>query len=169
MSRVVVVVPLSPLRDGDRFRVEDWPLHITVVPPFATEASTGELAAAIAAVTAEHPPLTTHAGEERLFGRHNTVPVNLVDQHPDLTRLHVSLVAALRPLATNPDERALTSSEFVPHVTIKRNRRASAGEPLELRQVALVDMVARADPQGRSVLATSMLLGTAVVSPNQTC
>jgi len=159
MPRVVVVVPLSPLRDGDRFRVEDWPLHVTVVPPFSTEASDDEIAGVIEGVTAEHPPFTARAGDERLFGRDNTIPVNLVDEHPDLTRLHRALVAALRPLATDPTERAFTAPVFVPHVTVKGDRRAIAGEQLDLRQVALVDMAARADPRGRSVLATAMLGG----------
>ena len=165
MPRVVVVVPLSPLDTGDRFRVENWPLHITVVPPFSTEASSDDIAAVIEGVTTEHPPLTARAGDERLFGRDNTIPVNLVDEHPDLTRLHNELVSALRPLASDPAERAFTAPIFVPHVTVKGDRRTTAGEQLDLRQVALVDMAARADPRGRSVLATSTLRGVPAGSP----
>jgi 2'-5' RNA ligase len=159
MPRVVVVVPLEPLREGDRFRVEDWPLHITVVPPFSTEASSAEMATIIAYVAHNHPPLTVVAGGERLFGRHNTIPVNLVDGNPDLTSLHQALVDALRPVAVTQAERAFTSQEFVAHVTVKGHRRVNAGDRLELTQLALVDMAARAEPGGRSVLSTAELAG----------
>jgi 2'-5' RNA ligase len=157
MPRVVVVVPLEPLRVGERFRVENWPLHITVVPPFATEANFAELANVIADVAGQHPSLTVFAGDERLFGRKNTIPVNLIDDNPDLTRLHHALVDALRPLAATPEERAFTSLDFVAHVTVKRDRRVHAGDRLELAQVALVDMAARAEAGGRAVLATANL------------
>jgi 2'-5' RNA ligase len=159
MPRVVVVLPLEPLREGDRFRVEDWPLHITVVPPFSLETSSVEVASVVGAVAQHHPPLTVFAGDERLFGRNNTIPVNLVDTTPDLTRLHRALIDALRPLATTPEERAFTSPEFVAHVTVKGHRRVHAGDRLELTQIALVDMAARAEPGGRSVLATAELSG----------
>lgn len=157
MSRVVIVVPLRPLTTGDSFRVPDWPLHLTVVPPFYTHASTETLAAVIDNVAARHPPLAVFAGEERLFGRNHTIPVNLVDDHPGLTELHRDLVAAVRPLAADPDERLFTATEFSPHVTVKNGRRVTAGDVLTLAQVALVDMAARADPSGRSVLSTSPL------------
>ena len=157
MSRVVIVIPLAPLVEGDSFLVAHWPLHITVVPPFSTSANTEALAAVIDNVAARHPPLAVFAGEERLFGRNHTIPVNLVDDHPGLRELHRDLVAAVRPLAADPDERLFTATEFSPHVTVKNGRRVTAGDVLTLAQVALVDMAARADPSGRSVLSTSPL------------
>jgi 2'-5' RNA ligase len=157
MSRVVIVVPLRPLTTGDSFLVPDWPLHLTVVPPFSTSASTETLATVIENVAARHPPLAVIAGEERLFGRNHTIPVNLVNDHPGLTELHRDLVAAVRPFAADPDERLFTATKFSPHVTVKNGRRVTAGNVLTLAQVALVDMAARADPSGRSVLSTSPL------------
>lgn len=44
MPRLVVVLPLSPMRDGDSFAVKDWPLHITVSPPFLTDAAPSDIA-----------------------------------------------------------------------------------------------------------------------------
>jgi 2'-5' RNA ligase len=157
MSRVVIVIPLAPLVEGDSFLVAHWPLHITVVPPFSTSANTELLATVITHVTARHPPITVVAGDERLFGRNHTIPVTLVNDHPGLTELHRDLVAAVRPLAADPDERLFTATEFSPHVTVKNGRRVIAGDVLTLAQVALVDMAARADPSGRSVLSTSPL------------
>lgn len=75
MSRLVVVLPLSPLREGDSFAVSHWPLHITVLPPFHTDATGGEIAEAISSVASRHSALTVVAAQDELFGRRHDIPV----------------------------------------------------------------------------------------------
>lgn len=157
MPRLVVVLPLSPLRVGDSFPVQDWPLHITVVPPFATEADPAAVAAAIASALAGQPTITAVAGPDALFGRRHDVPVSLVAETQRLTGLHRTLVTALLPFAATPEEPAFTGGGFRPHVTIKNQGRVREGDELTLTQVALVDMAARSAASGRTVLATAPL------------
>jgi 2'-5' RNA ligase len=154
MSRLVVVLPLSPLRDGDRFTVQDWPLHITVVAPFLTEAAPSEIATAITAAASSQTALTAIAGHDEMFGRRKNVPVTVVVENEALTRLHRTLVDAVRPFAASPHEPALTGREFRPHITSKHHGRVHAGDEFSLTQIALVDMAPRSSPGGRSVLAT---------------
>ncbi|WP_394769337.1 2'-5' RNA ligase family protein [Lacisediminihabitans sp.] len=154
MPRLVVVLPLVPLLVGQTFAMEDWPLHITVLPPFLTDASPERIADAIAAATSDLPAICAIAGRDELFGRRHNVPVTVVEHNEALARLHRTLAAALLPFAAAPDESAFTGPGFRPHVTVKPHGRVQEGEVLSLRQLALVDMAPRDAPQGRLVLAT---------------
>jgi 2'-5' RNA ligase len=153
MSRVVAVLPLAPLTVGESFLVSAWPLHITIVPPFATEASVPQLAAALEAAIGIEPEFTVVAAGDDLFGRRHNIPVTLVAENRRLTALRARLVRAMRPLATHTDDRAFAGPEFRPHVTVKGANRVFEGDELHLRQVTLVDMAPRQSPSGRTVLA----------------
>lgn len=154
MSRLVVVLPLAPLQAGDTFAVRDWPLHITVLAPFRTDAEPAEIADALAAVASGKAALTAIAGGNEMFGRRENIPVTVLVENPALTRLHGALVEAIRPLGASPDERAFTGPGFRAHVTVKGEARVHEGDELALTQIALVDMAPRAVPGGRAVLAT---------------
>jgi hypothetical protein len=142
---------------GDSFAVRDWPLHITVLPPFLSAAEPAAIAEVVASACADQGALRVIAGPGELFGRRHDIPVTLVREHPELTRLHRTLVDALRPFAATPEEPAFTGDGFRPHVTVKGHARVSAGDMLSLRQLAIVDMLPRAHPAGRTVLATHNL------------
>lgn len=160
MPRVVVVLPLTPLQTGDSFAVKHWPLHITVLAPFETDAAPAEIARVTAAALAGSLPFTVVAGPDELFGRHHDIPVTLIDDNAALTRLHNRLVKALRPLATSSNEAAFAGPNFRAHVTVKLQGRVHAGDELRLSQIALVDMAPRAATSGRMVLATLDLVST---------
>lgn len=153
MSRLVVVLPLTPLHAGDSFLVQDWPLHVTVLPPFLTDADPDVITLAIAAAASAHHALTAVAGQEEFFGRRKDVPVTVVVPTDGLSRLHQDLIDAVRPFGAAPNEPAFTGAEFRPHVTIKNHGRVNEGEAFSLRQIALVDMAPRASSSGRTVLA----------------
>lgn len=157
MPKLVVVLPLSPLREGESFQVKEWPLHITVLPPFHTDAAASEIMDAIAGATSGQAALTAVAGHDEMFGRRENIPVTVMEDNPELTRLHRLLVNAVRPFAATPNERAFTGPGFRAHVTIKGERRVHEGDELELAQIALVDMAPRAAKGGRVVLATLTL------------
>jgi hypothetical protein len=153
--RLVIVLPVAPLRVGASFAVAEWPLHVTVLPPFLTDADPGDVGDAIRVAVGGQAPLTVVAGADALFGRRHDIPVTLVLPHEELTRLHHTLVAAIRPFAAEPDEPAFTGDGFRAHVTHKPPARLHPGQSLSLGQIALVDMLPRAHTAGRTVLATS--------------
>jgi 2'-5' RNA ligase len=147
------VLPLSPLREGDTFAVSEWPLHITVLPPFLTDATGSEVGTAIRSVASAHPAFTAVASQDELFGRRHDIPVTLVAENKRLTALHRELREALLPFAATPEEPAFTGAGIRPHVTVKTHGRVHAGDELALTQLAVVDMAPRTSP-GRTVLAT---------------
>jgi 2'-5' RNA ligase len=154
MPRLVVVLPLEPLRTGESFAVDRWPLHITVVAPFLTDADPEGLREIIASATSTTPRFDVVAGEDALFGRRENIPVTLIRDSEPLTELHRSLVDGLRAVAASPDEPAFLGTGFRAHVTMKNGQRVQADAAVPLAQIALVDMAPRANPEGRTVLAT---------------
>jgi|SRR5690554_165788 len=153
MSRLVVVLPLSPLREGDQFAVHEWPLHVTVLPPFKTDATGTEIAEAIRSIASGLNPLRAVGAGDELFGRRHDIPVTLLVENERLTTLHHAVRAAVRPFAAEPDEPAFTGPGFRPHVTVKSHGRVHEGDRFTLSQIAVVDMAPRASA-GRTVLAT---------------
>ena len=153
MPRLVIVLPLSPLHVGDSFAVTEWPLHITVLSPFLTDADPAAIAEAIASIQMPDASVVVRAGHDEMFGRRENIPVTIIDDNEALTRLHDDLITAIRPLAAVPDEPAFTGTEFRPHVTLKGHNRVQEDDRIAVTQIALVDMAPRASALGRTVLA----------------
>jgi 2'-5' RNA ligase len=156
MSRLVIVLPLTPLTEGDSFAVSAWPLHVTVLPPFLTDATASVVGDAIRSGASAHHAMTVVAAQDELFGRRHDIPVTLIADNEELTALHQALRAVVRPLAAVPDEPAFTGAGFRPHVTVKKHGRVHAGDEFTLTQLAVVDMAPRSS-SGRAVLATIQL------------
>ncbi|MDH6236800.1 2'-5' RNA ligase family protein [Cryobacterium sp. CG_9.6] len=159
MQRLVIVLPLVPIRVGDRWPVTEWPLHITVLAPFDTDADSARIAEQIGAAITGCTALHATVGDSHLFGRRQDVPVSVIVPNEPLALLHEQVVAAVRPLGCNPGEPAFTASEFTPHITFKNHGRRYPGDTVVLTQLAVVDMVPRSSPLGRTVLATVSLTG----------
>ena len=151
MARFVVVLPLVPLGAGDEFTVADWPLHVTLVEPFQTALDATEVARAVGRSVADAREVRATAGDEAQFGRRRNVPVTLVRDGGALGGLRERALEALRDAGIDLERSRL---EFRPHVTHKRHGRLRAGQRVDLRTVALIDM---RPPQGahhRRVIAT---------------
>ncbi|WP_348648573.1 2'-5' RNA ligase family protein [Cryobacterium breve] len=83
MPRLVVVLPLAPLTVGDTFLVRDWPLHVTVLAPFLTDAAPDVIAAALTAAASALPALSVVAGGGERFGRRHDIPVTVLESNPE--------------------------------------------------------------------------------------
>lgn len=153
MLRLVVVLPLSPLGEGDSFAVSHWPLHITVLPPFLADASVAQITDAVRSAASGFTAMRVVAGHDEMFGRRHDVPVTVMVENERLSIQHRALVDAVRPFAGAPDEPAFTGPGFRPHITMKAHGRVHEGDELILEQIAIVDMALRSSP-GRKVLAT---------------
>lgn len=139
MHRFAVVLPLEPMALGERYAVRDWPLHLTVTPVFATEATTAMLAARMGEVASAHGPVEAVAGPGELFGPRHDTPVSLVESS-EVRALHAVLADALAPLGIRFDSPHYAGEGFRPHVTATTRGATEEGQLLRLAQLALVDM-----------------------------
>jgi hypothetical protein len=151
MSRFVVVLPVGELAVGESFPVADWPLHVTLVEPFATALGAEEVAAIVGAALGRPPIVATTAGDRAGFGRRRDVPVTLVHDDGALEAMRRRVLAALRDADVDVARARL---DFRPHVTAKPHGGVMPGERLRFTQLALIDMHPPAGAGTRAVVAT---------------
>ena len=149
MARFVVVLPLSALTAGESFTVAAWPLHVTLVEPFATDRPDELVTAVLGSVAREARTIISTAGESALFGRRHDVPVTLIRDGGEIAALRAKALTALN--AAEIDAVRLRT-DYRPHVTVKRHGGVSPGDRVVLRQLALVDMRPSTGAHHRSVL-----------------
>lgn len=137
----------SPAASGRaEFPTSDWPLHVTIVPPFETELE----AEAVAALIPRVPPIPVVGARRERFGARRTVPVTVLRDSEPLRSLHTVLVDALEAAgATIRDQRHLRAG-FRAHVTDQRSGALHPGERTTLTSIAVV---ARAPGSMRVVAA----------------
>lgn len=143
MPRLVVVLPLDPLRKGDGFSLRDWPLHLTVAPTFTgIDLSTAVLA--ITPILAAQRPFRLRVGPDEGFGHSQKIPVSVVLASAELIDVHVALLDVLRSIGAVFDDPEFVGTGYRAHVTVTRRARVHDGDELNLHQAAVVDM----EPEG---------------------
>jgi hypothetical protein len=162
VPRLVVVLPLRPMRLGEAFSLRTWPLHVTVAPTFVTDADAAAVAAAIAPVVATTPAMSVTAAGEEGFGPSGRVPVTVLVPTPGLSTLHRRLIEALCTVGTAGtvfDDPEYTGPGYRAHVTVTAEARLQTDEVAVLRQAAIVDMEPIGPQRLRQVVWISELGG----------
>ncbi len=116
------------------FPAGDWPLHVTIVPPFETELSVEEVAALVPRVA----PIPVVGGGHERFGARGTVPVTVLHESAPLTELHVALVDALEAAGIALHDQRHLRDGYRAHVTDQRTGRLHPGEHALLTELSVV-------------------------------
>jgi 2'-5' RNA ligase len=162
MRLFVVVLPLTPLTVGDGFRRDSWPPHVTLVPPFETDARAEPVLDAIRTATAGHSPVLARGEGHAKFGRRRDVPVPTLELTPEFENLHVAVLEAVdRFLRKGVRLSHVGPRNYRPHVTVQSGAALEPGASVTLSQVAVVDMRPRGDARHRAVVATIPLAAPA--------
>lgn len=160
MRFFVVVLPLSPLKVGDGFRRDSWPAHVTLVPPFETDAKAEPVLEAVRTAAGSHAPLLARGEGHAKFGRRRDVPVTTIELTPEFENLHVAALEAVdRFLRKGVRLSHVGPRNYRPHVTVQNGGGLEPGASVTLSQVAVIDMRPRGDARHRAVVAT-IPLGT---------
>jgi hypothetical protein len=154
MHRFVVVCPIEPLRAGQRFPVERWPLHVTVIPSFRTRSNIVDIETAIRSTPS--PALDVRVGREEMFGPSGSILVNIVvDDSGALAQLHNRLLTTLEDrCGLTPDDPQHFRDGYRSHITATRQARTEPEEIIHLNQLVLVDMEPLGDAANPSVVST---------------
>ncbi|NNC10437.1 2'-5' RNA ligase family protein [Planctomonas sp. JC2975] len=159
LRRFVIVAPLVPLRVGDEFAADAWPLHVTLVPPFSAPMAPPALSRIIETACNGIATLTVHATGKQFFGRRRDVPVVTLDLSPELLRLHVALLDALEPSIRQPFDAHHVRDGYRPHVTTRHASDIQPGSAVSLPTVASVDQHPDGDRHRRRVVSMTVLGG----------
>lgn len=159
MRRLVVILPLAPLRETDGFTLARWPLHLTVAPTFVAEVELASVVATVGPVLDEVPALALRVGMDAGFGRAGRIPVSLIDPTAELTALHLGLMDVLSGIGAVFDDPDFAGAGYRPHVTMTRLERVQPGELLRPVQAAIVDMEPIGDQRLRRIVHARPLGG----------
>ncbi|MDH6237109.1 2'-5' RNA ligase family protein [Cryobacterium sp. CG_9.6] len=154
MQHYVVVLPVKPLSVGEGFPVDQWPLHVTLVPNFHTRSTSAEIEKTIE--VARPLGLCVRVGAEEMFGGSGSIPANIVlDESGTLTRLHNRLLTTLEErCGLTLDNPQYFRAGYRPHITVTRAEHAEPGALIYLNQLALVDMQPRGTAGNPTVVST---------------
>ncbi len=117
------------------FPAGEWPLHITVVPPFEWDGTTEELVSAIP----RGPRIPVVAGERAQLGSRRAVEVTLIEPSEALLAAHVTVVDALEAAGARIRDRAHIRDGYRPHATVQRSGMLHPGESAIVDAWSLVD------------------------------
>ena len=117
------------------FPAGDWPLHITIVPPFETELD----AEAVAGLLPRAPRIPLVASGHAMFGSRRSVEVTLFEPSEALIAAHRATVDALEAAGARiPDQRHLRDG-YRPHATVQRSGSLKSGDRVTVDALTLVD------------------------------
>ena len=156
-AEFVLVHFLVPSADGTRFRTADWPLHLTLVPPFKTDASAAKVEETVTPLAPQTTPIPVPVGEPGQIGRAHDIPVMRIVANEALAELHRTLLEALTPLRPHFRNKEYVGGGYNPHVTDQRAGRVETGHTFTVDSVSLVDM---STPGQRDVLRTVRFAST---------
>jgi hypothetical protein len=131
------------------FPASDWPLHVTLVPPFETELAPD----AVVALFPPARPVAVTAGDEALLGARHTVPVTLIRPVDDLLALHAALIDALESAGVGVADQRHILAGYRPHATARRGGRLRPGATFTIGELALVDLAPAGARGSRRVAA----------------
>jgi len=139
----VLVLPLDSLHVGDSFSRQNWPLHVTILGNFRTNARVDDLARTLQTTLESQQSIAIDpvvVGEQALFGPGGDVVVNVVDdESQQLAALHQLLLGPIDEYIELLDAQHALSG-YRPHVTAVASARVHRGDRIELRSLALVDL-----------------------------
>lgn len=142
---------MSP-RPGDRLIVAfveapprssfvSWPLHVTLMPWFASKLTDEQLRQVVQHALQGATPFQAELGEEAYFGHNPHVPVRVVATPNGFVDLHERI---LRAFTDNPHIKLLVTehigTEFRAHITQHHDANLPAGEHIFCDRIHIVEL-----------------------------
>jgi 2'-5' RNA ligase len=134
----LVCALVAPMREGQEFK--DWPLHVTIVPWFRTDASPSQLVKEFEqAVDGVKAFMVVMDGEAR-FGRNKLVnlvapPTPLIDIESRIRSVLVSHQAWV------VDQTTKSKRPYRPHVTAQKEQRLHQGESFICEELYIISQM----------------------------
>ena len=116
------------------FPASDWPVHVTIVPPFES----GLDAADVAALVPRVPRIPLMAGERAVFGSRRQVPVTLIEPSDALLEVHIALVDALEAAGARIQDQRHIRDGYRPHASDQRSGALHPGAPAVVGEIAVI-------------------------------
>ncbi len=157
MRSYLFVYLIEEKPDGFAFRSRDWPLHLTLLPPFSIDMPADDLWSLTVRELNGLPAITTHITCEAIFGRGKKVQI--LDKPAELQSLHITLrnlVDSRGALHKSPHH---LDAAYKPHITNQQGRTVALDRKIILDSVSLVEVFSPGNIPNRKIYKTLQLVG----------
>ncbi len=148
METYLLSLPIKPVEIGRTYA--QLPLHCTVFQYFSTNIPFLGLRRELSAIAGNTNPIELTGGEPALFGKSSDVPVNLVEETPELRALHETIRTWLieqHAMIYNPE---WAGDGYRPHVSVVDGEAFTSGMRVTVNRIALVQELI---PQRKQITA----------------
>lgn len=146
-----VVSFLEPVALGLEFGWKDWPLHVTLMGPFA--ANTNALDALFIELK-QVKQFTIVAEGEEYWGEHGEYHVQKFQRSPEIIGLHKNILKTLTSKGAVVNDRQYVGNGYLPHSTIQKHARIYEGEEVKISRASIFEMFPGGDGYNRKVIKT---------------
>lgn len=144
----VVVAFLEPISEGYEFFWKEWPMHITILPPYAIDIDVNKIGDLLAVELSGQKKLQAKAEDDLQW---DDLTVVQISKTPEITKLHNDLVDLMTKNGAIFNEPQYLGDNYTPHCTVYKDKRLQNGQLVNIDNVALVDMFVGEDPYQRKV------------------
>lgn len=156
-QKYTIVQLIEALPDGFEYKMEDWPLHITLADVFEVKGDSKDILRALEKIKLEKTIRVKVVGE-KLFGENNEIRVKLLENTDALQKLHHQIVTALEGLAVQFNTPEFTSNGFLPHSTVLKAGELETGQQVTFDSLTLIDMFPDGNGYMRRVVSSHPLI-----------
>jgi 2'-5' RNA ligase len=136
--KIYVVVSILEDNFPHHFLYENWPLHVTLVNNFSSEADPANLLRLLRDACINQNVITVSGKSMEKFGVNKDVSVTVLESTSEFETLRTNLLTALKDL-TKPFGHQYES--YRPHVADRHYRKIAIGEQVKIESISLVELI----------------------------
>jgi 2'-5' RNA ligase len=156
-QKYTIIQLLEPKDEGDEWKSNKWPLHVTIADTFAVDWDKNNLKQKFTNLIQKQPIATATGDHFEYFGPEKEVKVTILDMSEELVSLHNNVVRLLKDAGAVFNDPQYTEEGFRAHATVQSHASVKKGESLIFNALAIIDMFPGEDPYRRKILSTVKL------------
>lgn len=137
MDLVIVCFIEKPLKD--LFHSSEWPLHMTLVPPFSYSGDINTLNELLEKYAEETSEFGVISNKRTLLGPDKDIPVTLVELNEELQQNYINLLNVLKSLDFKYKQPLISGLNYIFHITDQNGVKAPVGKLLPITSFSLIN------------------------------
>ena len=150
-QKYTIISPIDVVYEGQSFRSEEWPIHITIADTFAISCIDDYLLNEFQVMN-KKSAIKVVANYETYFGENKDVRVMIFKNSEALLQCHHEIIQKLEKLGAIFNNPEYNNDGFKAHITQRKSNTIAPGAQLELKTLAVIDMFPDKDPYQRKVM-----------------
>jgi 2'-5' RNA ligase len=135
MNKYIIVSFLEDVSSGMKFQKSEWPLHLTIIPPFFFNKEEKQLINLLNSSFTNKKPITLIGESKEMFGPEREVEVTVLKNTEAIQELHNDIQERLRNWIIFKSKQY---PDYRPHVSGQGEKEINVGKKIIINNVSLV-------------------------------